>query len=274
MTTTDLLQQLQAWTEGRLTPGQTQQMLTAFLDTPVWFPGTRQTLPDHPGKSIHRLHPYPGPRGGLPTLPVWFENPATSDEPDPAAMLQYNAGTLLVFVMTQRFNVRMQHGAEECVLLYDDLLNLRTLMLLRRVANKEVVEPTPVPNLTTLLPALLDHCRKEPAIQQAWIAVVSSLADNQVTVMVNAPPNAEPHLEALDKLLDPLLPPGVSLNVIDAAGNFNPEIRQAVQGFKPLHDVQAKGSWFSRLKDALLAPAVVPVVELSISPDGSRRPSA
>jgi hypothetical protein len=275
MTTPDVLPQLQAWTEGRLSARQTQRFLEVFLAQPVWFPGTRQTLPGHPGKSLHRLHLSPGPRGGLPTLPVWLADPAALDPPETGAMLQYNAAALLVFALTQRFHLRIDGGgagggdAPPCVLLYEDLLNLRTLLLLRRLASGEAVDPGPVPDASKLAPPLLGYCQTRPGVSRAWLAVVSSAAGHQIVAMVEAQLSAEPHIEALERLLDPLMPPGVPLSVIDAAGNFNPGIRRAVGRFRPLHAAgPLHRQWLARLR-RMVSPPVVPVVRLEIDPDGA-----
>ncbi len=260
--TYQLLQRLQAWTEGALPAGQTDEVLAEFLDLPVWFPGTRQTLPEHPGKSLHRLHLFPGEAGSLPTLPVWLEDPAGFDPPDTAPMLQYHAGTLLVFVLTQRFNVALQDGEDLCVLRYDDLLSLRSLMLLRKLAAGEPVEPGAAPDLARLPPALQAHAAARPDIRRCWLAAIVSLAGSQAAVMLDAA-DAESNFGKIEALLDPLLPPGVSLTLIDAAGDFDPHIRQAIAALPPVHDAGAKPGWLSRVKQRFTPPSV-PVISLDI----------
>lgn len=260
--TYQLLQRLQAWTEGQLSAAQADEVLGEFLELPVWFPGTRQTMPEHPGKSLHRLHLFPGEGSSLPTLPVWLDEPARFDPPDTAPMLQYHAGTLLVFAMTQRFNVALQDGDELCVLRYDDLLSLRSLMLLRRLAAGDPPEFAPPPDLSRLLPALAAYGAADPQIRRCWLALITSKAGHQATVMLEAP-DAEARFEALEARLDPLLPPGVSLTLIDAAGDVDMHVRQAIAALPALHDANVKAGWISRVKQRFVAPTV-PVISLDI----------
>jgi hypothetical protein len=274
MTPTDLLQQLQAWTEGGLSAAQTQQFLGDFLDQPIWFPGTRQTLPAHPGKSIHRLHLVPNPHVGLPTLPAWFDDPATLDDPpDTDALLHYPASSLLVFAMKQRFHLRLQHRGRQGLLAYDDLLNLRTLTLLRRLGHGEAVDPTPLPDLSPLVPLLRDHARTHPALRRVWLAVVSSAVGHQALAVVSAAADAQRQLDAVDRLLGMRLPAGVMLNVVEAAAAEGPganELQRLVQRFKPLHDADAGlgRRWLARLRHRLWRGSAVPVVVLDI--DGAK----
>lgn len=260
--TLDLLRRVQAWSEGELSAGATQVMVPDLLAAPMWLPGERLPASGSSGHSVQRLHFLPGDTGELPTLPVWLEHPATLSPPVTTPTLQQNGAALLAFAMSQRFNAVLASGGERCLLTCDDLLSLRTLMLLDRLGRGEAVEPTPAPDVSRLLPALLSHCAGEPAIERAWLAVIHSAASNQVAVMLRAP-RAEWHQAAIARRLEPLLPPGVSLTVIDAQGDFNPPLRRAIEALPPVHDTTAQTGWLGRVRRRFSAPAV-PVIEVDL----------
>ena len=190
-----------------------------------------------------------GDPGELPTLPVWLDDPASLSPPVAVPTLLQNGAALLAFAMSQRFNAVLATGDERCLLTCDDLLSLRALMVLERVARGETVERPAAPDVSRLLPGLLAHCASEPAIERAWLALIHSAASTQAAVMLQAP-QAEWHQAALARRLDPLLPPGVSLTVIDAQGDFNPPLRRAIAAHPPLHDTAARPGWPTRCAPA------------------------
>jgi len=261
-----LLQRLQAWTEGALPAGRTEDMLAEFLELPVWFPGTRHTLPEHPGKTMHRLHLVPGLVGSLPTLRVWLDDPAGFRPPNTEAMLQYNANTLLVFATIQRFNVALEDGKDHCFLRYDDLLSLRSLMLLSRLSAGEKLDPTPEPDLSALQAPIASHAEAAPGLHRAWLALVRSVAGNHAVVMLEAT-EIDAHFAILEAALDPLLPPGVSLTLVDAQDGAHPHLIPVLSKLPPLYDAGVRSGWVSRVgqrvKQRFSKPAV-PVVELDI----------
>lgn len=260
--TIDLLRHVQAWTEGELSAGATQVMLPQLLAQPVWFPGARQVSGIAGGHPVQRLHLLNGEPGELSTLAVWLEDPALQSPPISAPMLHHTFAALLAFVMNQRFHAVLDQEGERCLVTYDDLLSLRTLMLLRRVADGQRVDTPLAPDVSRLVAPLLAQCAAEPAIRHAWLAVIHSAASTQVAVMIDAP-RADWHLAVITRLLDPLLPPGVSLTPIDAHGDFNADVRRAVATLEPLHDVTARHSWFDRMKQRFGHPTV-PVIELDL----------
>lgn len=260
--TIDLLRRVQAWTEGELSPGATDVLLPDFLATPIWFPGARQPAATATGHAVQRLHLFPGEPGELPTLAVWLTDPATQVPPVTAPTLHQTAAALLSFAMNQRFNAVLDRDGERCLLTCDDLLSLRALMVLRRLAEGHVVEPTPVPDLSRLVPALLGHCAAEPSVRRAWLAAIQSVASNQATVMLDAP-RAEWHQAAVARALEPLLPPGVSLTVLDVRGDANADVRRAIAAFDPVHDTSSKAGWMERVKQRFVTPEV-PVIRVDL----------
>lgn len=267
-----LLPRLRAWVEGRLSGRQTQQLIDALAATPAWFPGTRQTLAKHPGKGIHRLHPLPGAKGGLPTLPVWLSDPSRAGSNAGMALLRHPASSLLAFAMHQRFHVHLVHGRDELHLSYDDLLNLRTLARLHKLSNGEAVEPTPAPDLSALVPALLDHCKRHPEVSRAWLARVSSATDHHAAVMLTSTPHAGVDLSALERALDALMPPGASLSVFGTDGDFDARIAQTLGRLKPLYVRGSRWRWLGLLQRwGWPTKPSVPVIELSIGSDEAPR---
>lgn len=258
----DLLRRVQAWSEGELSSGATQVLLSELLAARMWLPGARQPAAGTSGHAVQRLHFLPGDPGELPTLPVWLEDPAALSPPVTVPTLLQNGAALLAFAMSQRFNAVLASGDERCLLTCDDLLSLRALMLLDRVARGEPVERPAAPDVSRLLPALLAHCASEPAIERAWLALIHSAASTQAAVMLQAP-RAEWHQAALARRLDPLLPPGVSLTVIDAQGDFNPPLRRAIAAHPPVHDTAVRPGWFERVRRRFAA-APVPVIEVDL----------
>jgi|GEM_PF-3042241 len=260
--TTDLLRRLQAWTEGALSSAGTQVTVMEFVNTPVWFPGARHPAANGAGHGSQRLHLFPGDPGELPTLGVWLHDPATLHPPVATPTLHQTGGALLSFVMNQRFNVVLDDHGERCLLTYDDLLSLRTLMLLRRVADGFVVEAMPPPDVSKLAAPLLAHCASEPSVRRAWLAVIHSAASTQAAVLLEAT-QADRHRDTLTRLLDPLLPPGVSMTVIESKDTFSADLREAIARHDPLHDATAKPGWMDRVKHRFAAPAV-PVIRLDL----------
>lgn len=260
--TIDLMRRVQAWAEGELSAGATDVMLQEFLAAPIWFPGARQPGTTTSGHAVQRLHLFPGEPGELPTLAVWLTDPATHTPPLTAPTLHQTASALLSFAMNQRFNAVLDHSGERCLLTCDDLLSLRALMLLRRVAEGQAIEPTPMPDLSRLVPALLGHCAAEPSVRRAWLAAIQSVASNQATVMLDAA-RAQWHQAALAQALEPLLPPGVSLTVLDVHGDGHPDMRRAIAAFEPVHDRLMKPKWIDRVKQRFVTRGV-PVIRVDL----------
>jgi hypothetical protein len=257
--TIDLLRRLQSWTEGALSTPGTQLAVAEFATTPLWFPGARQVSA---GGAVQRLHLFPGDAGELPTLGVWLHDPATLSPPVTAPTLQATGGALLSFVMNQRFNVVLDDHGERCLLTYDDLLGLRSLMLAGRVADGVEVDAGEPPDVSRLVAPLVAHCAGEPSIRRAWLAVVQSPAGAQATVLLDTP-QPDLHRAALTTLLDPLLPPGVSMTVLDAQDRHSAHLREAIARFDPLHDAAARPGWMDRMKQRF-SPPVVPVIPLDL----------
>jgi len=257
-----MLRRVQAWAEGELSPAATDMMLPEFLATPIWCPGARQPAATHSGHAVQRLHLFAGEPGELPTLAVWLTDPAAHDPPVTAPMLHQTAGALLSFAMNQRFNAVLDHGGERCLLTCDDLLSLRALMLLRRMAEGQAIERTPMPDLSRLVPALLGHCATEPSVRRAWLAAIQSTASNQATVLLDAP-RMDWHQAALARALEPLLPPGVSLTVLDMRSDTHPDLRRAIAAFSPVHDRSTKPGWIGRVKQRFVTPDV-PLIRVDL----------
>ena len=260
--TIDLLRRVQAWAEGELSPQATDQMLPEFFSTPIWCPGARQPAATAASHAVQRLHLLPGEPGELPTLAVWLTDPATHTPPVTAPVLHQTAGALLSFAMNQRFNAVLDHGGERCLLTCDDLLSLRALTLLQRMAEGQAIEPTPMPDLSRLVPALLDHCAAEPSVRRAWLAAIQSAASNQATVMLDAA-RMDWHQATLARTLEPLLPPGVSLTVLDVRGDANTDLRKAIAAGRPVHDRSTKLGWIHRVKQRFVTPEV-PVIRVDL----------
>ena len=265
--TIDLLRRVQAWTEGELSPGATDLMLPEFLAAPMWCPGARQPADTASGHAVQRLHLFPGEPGELPTLAVWLTDPATHTPPVTTPMLHQTGAALLSFAMSQRFNAVLDHGGERCLLTCDDLLSLRALMQLRRLAEGQTIEPTPMPDLSRLVPALLGHCAAEPSVRRAWLAAIQSAASNQATVMLDAS-RADWHQASLARALEPLLPPGVSLTFLDARGDAQPDLCRAITALSPVHDRSSKPGWIDRVKQRFVTPEV-PLIRVDLRDPGS-----
>lgn len=258
---TDLLRRLHAWTEGALSAAGTQLAVEEFVDAPVWFPGQRPP-PGSVGHAVQRLHLFPGGPGRLPVLGVWLRDPATFDPPLGGDTLCQTGGALLAYVMSQRFDVVIEDDGEQCDLSYDDLLGLRTLMLLRRLDAGEPIEAPPAPDVGRLVAPLLAHAEAERSVRRAWLAVVRSPASTQAVVMLDTT-QPDRHRALLTQALDPLLPPGVSLTVIDTADDFMAPLRSAIGRLDPVHDAGVKPAWTDRVKQRFVKP-VVPVLQLDL----------
>lgn len=264
--TIDLLRRVQAWTEGALSPAATVVMLPEFVSRPVWFPGSRQAGTGGSGHGVQRLRLFPGEPGELPTLPVWLEDPAAQDPPIELPVLHHSAGALLAFAMSQRFQVVLGLQGEHCTLTYDDLLGLRALMLVNRMSEGESPPERRAPvDLSALVPALLTYCQAQPGVRRAWLVLIASAVSEQATVMLDAT-RAEWHEAELARVLDPLLPPGVSLTFLEVAGNFRPEVREAIAALPPQHDAAARPGWVDRVRQKFVT-AAVPVIELDVHSD-------
>lgn len=255
--TNDLLRRLQAWTEGGLSAAGTQVAVQQFASAPVWFPGARQS-PAGGGQPVQRLHLFAGDPGELPTLAVWLSDPAAAAPPFAAPTLQQTGGAVLAFVMNQRFNVVLDHQGERCLLTYDDLLGLRTLMLLGRLDDGAPASPPSPPDVSKLVAPLAAHCAAQPSIRRAWLAVVNSVASTQACVLLDTT-QAERHRAALTTLLDPLLPPGVLLTVMDPQDRFS----EAIARHDPVYDAEQKAGWVDRVRQRFSRPDV-PVIEMDL----------